>query len=153
MALTALLAHSCFLYESHLIIDLYGKNDSDHDVWFSYIDNRQYNVHREHSFYDAGITMENYEKYFCFVKRDTTKLIFIKRGIKWEELFPDSLRIRVWRDDAIRDLGWDRFLRENGKISNMYEVEYVLSVNDFDQLNYTIPYPPDDNLLRVMKLQ
>ena len=33
-----------FLCENHLIIDLYGKNDSDHDVWFSYIDNRQYNV-------------------------------------------------------------------------------------------------------------
>ena len=91
--------------------------------------------------------MENYEEFFRFVEKDSIKLIFSRRGQDWADLYPDSLRIRVWKDRVIQSLGWESFLRENGHMSTLFEVEYVLSVSDLEQLellDYEISFPPNE---------
>ena len=146
------LVSSCFLYESHNIIFLDGYNGSEKDVWFSFMNSAHFksNESKMRKFSDAGITTENYNEFFRYVEADTLKLIFIQRGFTWEDVFPDSVIIRVWYDHVIKEQGWDSFLKTNGYYSDLYEAEYILSIDDLQLLDYLITFPPSANLVQIL---
>ena len=142
--------YSCFMWEDQREIYLSGCNDSDVDIWFSFVDNRYEEVVGG-SFYDAGITIDNYRDWFSYVESDSIKFIYFKMGTSWEENSPEGLRIRVWRNDVIQSFGWDRFLRENGRVSQLCAVEYVYSLSDLEQRAeyYHVHFPPDESMKSI----
>ena len=142
--LLPLIITSCdFLLESDEFIKLYCTNSSDQTIHFSFVDNgRATGV----SFNDSGISLNNYKEFFRQVEPDTTALIFIKRGITWEEMYPDSVQIYIWNDATVKQVGWETVLRYP-ESKGYFECELVLSVEDLSTLDYTIPYPLDGPVL------
>lgn len=146
LLLLVIFAQSCqWYFDLFREIELSSMNNTDFDIWYSFGDNRYRTSNK--TFSDGGITVENYQEYFNFEEPDTIEVcIFVEQGCDWEDLFPEGLYMRIWKDAVIEEIGWERFLRENGHQSNLFEVEYVLSLADLDRLDYYMPFPPDERM-------
>ena len=145
-----LIIASCYERFDYPYLSLDGVNNSDSDVWFShYIPNLSNPSNEVKAFRnndaDADAVLY-YRTEFLFSKRKTTSIVFgasSKSGWEWvkRRLYPDSLRIRVWRDELIQEVWWEEFVQNMGT-KYKYELEYVLDIDDLDKLYYRITYPP-----------
>lgn len=147
-----LVTQSCEYLDTCAQLD--GRNDTDSAVWFSFSDYGSYSSGNKSTFHEAGITLKNYTQFFCYVEPHTTKLIYNKagKGCEWKKLIPNGLVIRVWKDDTIQEVGWESFLHNNGHISDLYEVEYILTTSNLDSLDYLVTYPPNDSLKTILSI-
>ena len=140
----SVLLFTCIACERLVFISLIGVNNTNEDIWISIKDNR-YRVRdpnpEEVSWYEDGVTLNNYTEFFLPVPADSMGLVFLRNRDNWDGLFPDSLCVFVWKDQLFQGMGWDSFLHSK-KDYSLSEVEYVLSVDDLSDLNYKIPYPP-----------
>lgn len=126
-------------YEGRVSIE--GTNKSDEDVWFSHFSP---NLTGPPIWGEDRVYYDKTE--FFFVKRHSSSLIFdtpTKNGWGWIERheYPDSLHIRVWSDDLIRQVGWEEFV-QNMETKYKYELEYILDINDLEKIDYRVTYPP-----------
>ena len=129
---------------------LAGENHPNDTVWFYVLDKRENPL----SFCEEGITVDNYARRFTRLEPDSSDLIFKQiGGRKWKYVFPEGIRVHVWREDVIEEIGWDVFLRDYSFDSPLYEVEYVLSLDYLDYLDThdeAISYPPEGELEKMV---
>ena len=125
-------------------VSLTGCNNSDTDVWFSYNVPHLTNATYEIKIYDNRVSY--YETHFTMVESNTSTMIFdmpTYGGWAWVKRrdYPNGLRIQVWDDELIQEVGWEEFVKNMGT-KYKYELEYVLDIDDLEKLNYRITYPP-----------
>lgn len=138
--LVVLIAASCVMdYSGRVSIDC--TNNSDEDLWFSHTDPNLIGPPIR-----CGDRVYQDKKAFFFVKKCSSSLIFdspTKNGWDWIKKYehPDSLRIQVWDDELIQEVGWEEFVQNMGT-KYKYELEYVLDIDDLEKLDYRITYPP-----------
>ena len=138
--LVTFMVSTCYMdYEGRVSIE--GSNNSDEDVWFSHLNP---NLIGSPIWGEDRVYYDKTE--FFFVKRRSSSLIFdtsTKNGWEWIEKheYPDSLRIQVWSDRLIRQVGWEEFVQNMGT-KYKYELEYVLDIDDLDKIDYCVSFPP-----------
>ena len=138
----SVLLFTCIACERLVFISLIGVNNTNEDIWVTLKDNRYRDSgEKVRTYYDNGITLDNYTEFFLPVHADSMGLVFLRNRDNWDGLFPDSVCVFVFKDQFFQEVGWDSFLHSLMDHS-LSEVEYVLSIEDLSELNYKIPYPP-----------
>ena len=130
-----------------------GYNNSDKDVWFShYVPNLVNPSSEVNVYYDQRAWY--YDTQFIKVEAGSAMGVFSSQtycGWGWvkKHVYPNGLRIQVWRDDLIKNVGWDDFV-ENMGTKYKYEIEYVLDLADLEKIDYRITYPPEGELKKMV---
>jgi len=159
------------LYDYDESVQILCDNNSDSDVWFSYVScdsSPKYEVRQfTHEIFWGEEDERNHTQLivvygktvFNQVKENTTDPIFnsvTKNGWKWVKkyCYPDSLRIQVWDDALIQKIGWEEFVLNYDK-KYKYKLEYVIDLGHLPKdnpVNFTITYPPigSEDYMRIV---
>lgn len=73
---------------------------------------------------------------------------YIGNGDKWENVFPglpkDTLSIYIFSEDTLKSYDWGK-VKEDYKILSRYD----LSLDDLKKLNWTVTYPPTEEMKKM----
>ncbi len=62
-------------------------------------------------------------------------------GVKYENMVKDTLSVFFFHQDTLQKYKWQE-IKDKYKILKRYD----LSLNDLQNLNFSIPYPPDETM-------